>query len=200
MGARVMSTIQALTEAVIDRLFVPLEPIPAHIRLTPRLCDALLGTRLTGQRPLGHTGHYIANQRLTLTAPGGQQALAVVGPLCREVVLALPEQTLAALKMRAGEAPVTLTGPRGQLTLTVTITLLSPAVLLPPEAARRCGVSDGQQALLQIPAEMPIPSPRVAVIVREQARPVAFLPGPEWEKWGLRPGDLGRIVPCAGRC
>lgn len=195
-----MSTIQTLTDAVIDRLFVPLEQIPVHIRLTPALCETLLGTRLTGQRPLGHTGYYVSNQRLTLTIPGGQLPLAVVGPLCREAALALPEDVLTALKPEAGEAPVTLTGPRGQLTLTATVRPLFPAVLLPPEAARRFGVPDGQQALLQIPASPPTTLPRVAVIVREQARPVAFLPSGEWEKLGLHPGDLGRVVPCAGRC
>ena len=65
----------ALTEAVLGRLFVPLEASGRHVHVTAAQAQALFGHSLTPKRPLSQPGQYLANERLTVVGPCGMVKL-----------------------------------------------------------------------------------------------------------------------------
>ena len=54
------SQIQTLADAVLGRIFVPLEASGRHVHLTQEQIERLFGGMLTPQRPLSQPGQYLA--------------------------------------------------------------------------------------------------------------------------------------------
>ena len=65
------STLDALTQAVLGRIFVPLEASGRHVHLTLEQSRLLFGHGLTQERPLSQPGQFLARERLTIRGPRG---------------------------------------------------------------------------------------------------------------------------------
>ena len=73
--------LQAVTEAVMKRIFVPLEASGRHVHVTKEQAQQLFGHGLTPKRPLSQPGQYLANERVTVVGPKGRfENVAVLGP------------------------------------------------------------------------------------------------------------------------
>ena len=73
--------LQAVVEAVMERLFIPLEASGRHVHITKEQAMTLFGHSLTPKRPLSQPGQYLANERVTLVGPKGKmENVAVLGP------------------------------------------------------------------------------------------------------------------------
>ena len=59
------SELEKLAEAVLGRVFVPLEASGRHVHVTAEQTGMLFGHPLTPDRPLSQPGQYLANERLT---------------------------------------------------------------------------------------------------------------------------------------
>ena len=64
--------ITPLVEAVMERLFVPLEASGRHVHITAEQAQALFGHPLTAKRPLSQPGQFLSNERLTVVGPKGK--------------------------------------------------------------------------------------------------------------------------------
>ena len=71
---------------------------------------------------------------------------------------------------------------------------------LPPEAAALFGVEDKQTVKLKTFTDRPLIFEDVVVRVSPSFAPYAHLDYDEANACGFQKGDLGRILPCAGRC
>ena len=119
--------IDALAQAVIDRLFVPIEASGRHVHVTEAQAMTLFGHRLTPERPLSQPGQYLSKERLTVVGPKGEfHNVAVLGPERKDaqVEISLTDgKTLGIsppirLSGKAEGTPgATLIGPNGQVTL-----------------------------------------------------------------------------------
>jgi len=197
--------LNALTEAVIGRLFVPLEASGRHVHITPAQANALFGHPLTPKRPLSQPGQYLANERLTLVGPKGEfRNVAVLGPERKEAQV---EVSLTDARTLGLEAPVrlsgdvtnspgaTLLGPRGMVKLEQGVIAAQRHIHLPPEAAQRFGVTDKQKIRLRVFTDRPAVFEDVVVRVHRNFAAAVHLDYDEANACGLRPGDLGRIEP-----
>ena len=73
--------LEKLAEAVLGRLFVPLEASGRHVHVTKEQAVALFGHGLTPQRDLSQPGQYLAWERVTVVGPKGEfRNVAVLGP------------------------------------------------------------------------------------------------------------------------
>ena len=73
--------IDALTEAVIGRIFIELEASGRHVHITKEQAKVLFGHGLTPKRQLSQPGQFLANERVTVVGPKGEfQNVAVLGP------------------------------------------------------------------------------------------------------------------------
>ena len=59
----------ALTQAVLERIFVPLEASGRHVHVTEAQAQILFGHGLTPERPLSQPGQYLAKERVTVSGP-----------------------------------------------------------------------------------------------------------------------------------
>ena len=76
---------RSLAEAVVERIFVPVEASGRHVHVTAEQAQILFGHGLTEDRPLSQPGQYLAKERVTVTGPKGVfQNVAVLGPARRE--------------------------------------------------------------------------------------------------------------------
>ena len=58
--------IDALTQAVLGRIFVELEASGRHVHVTKEQAKVLFGHELTPKRELSQPGQYLANERVTV--------------------------------------------------------------------------------------------------------------------------------------
>ena len=73
--------IDALTEAVAKRIFIPIEASGRHVHVTKEQAQILFGHGLTPKRPLSQPGQYLAHERVTVVGPKGEfENVAVLGP------------------------------------------------------------------------------------------------------------------------
>ena len=76
-----MENLEALVEAVVKRVFIPLEASGRHVHVTKAQALRLFGHELTAKRPLSQPGQFLANERVTVKGPKGAfENVAVLGP------------------------------------------------------------------------------------------------------------------------
>ena len=197
--------IQALTEAVLGRLFVPLEASGRHVHITKEQAMALFGHPLTEKRPLSQPGQFLSNERVTVQGPKGKlEHVAVLGPERKEGQV---EVSLTDARVLGVDAPVrmsgdvsgtpgaVLIGPRGRVELAQGVIAAQRHIHLTPEDASRFGVRDKQVVRLQTFTERPLVFDDVAVRVSPKFAAAVHLDYDEANACGFRNGDFGRILP-----
>lgn len=194
-----------LAEEILGRLFVPLEASGRHVHLTAEQARILFGHSLTPSRDLSQPGQYLSQERLTVKGPkGALNNVAVLGPERKEAQVEVSLTDARALGLTPpvrqsgdveGSPGAVLIGPQGTVVLTQGVIAAQRHIHLTPEAAQRFGVRDGQTVKLQTYTARPVLWQQVTVRVREDFAPAVHLDIDEANACGLKPGDLGRIVP-----
>ena len=197
--------LKALTEAVLGRLFVPLEASGRHVHITRAQSMALFGHSLTPKRPLSQPGQFLANERLTVLGPKGEfQNVAVLGPERKEaqVELSLTDARTLGLTIPvrmsgdvAGSPGVILIGPNGRIQLNQGTMAAQRHIHLNPQEAERFGVKDKQVVNLRLFTSRPAVLQDVVVRVSQDYAAAVHLDYDEANACGFQPGDLGRIEP-----
>ena len=195
--------INSLTEAVLGRLFIPLEASGRHVHITKEQALALFGHGLTPQRELSQPGQFLARERLTVTGPRGEFTnVAVLGPERKEAQV---ELSLTDARHLGLEVPIrasgdirdtpgcTLTGSLGRVRLERGVLAAQRHIHLSPQEARHFRVTDGQQVRLRTLTRRPLVFEDVQVRVREDFAGAVHLDFDEANACGFQPGDLGRI-------
>ena len=118
---------EQLVEALVGRLFIPLEASGRHVHMTEDQARTLFGHGLTPERELSQPGQYLCRERVNVIGPKGEfRNVAVLGPVRKEaqVEISLTDgRTLGItpplrLSGDVKDSPgCTLAGPRGQLVL-----------------------------------------------------------------------------------
>ena len=197
-------TVEMLTEAVLGRIFVPLEASGRHVHITKEQALALFGHPLTEKRPLSQPGQYLSNERVTVVGPKGElQYVAVLGPERKEGQV---EVSLTDARVLGIDAPVrmsgdvggtpgaVLIGPKGRVELKAGVIAAQRHIHLTPEDAARFGVKDKQVVRLQTFTERPVLFEDVAVRVSSRFAAAVHLDYDEANACGFRNGDYGRIL------
>ena len=65
-------SMERLVEAVVGKLFIPLEASGRHVHVTKEQAMTLFGHGLTPVRPLSQPGQYVAKERGTVKGPKGE--------------------------------------------------------------------------------------------------------------------------------
>ena len=196
---------QSVIEVVMNRIFVELEASGRHVHLTKAQAHALFGHDLTPKRPLSQPGQFLANERLAVRGPKGEfQHVAVLGPERREGQLEIsltdgrelgitpPVRLSGDVKDTPG---VTLIGNMGQIQLPRGVIAAKRHIHMTPEKACLLGVTDGQRVRLQTFTARPLIFDDVVVRVSPDFATYVHLDYDEANACGMKPGDLGRILP-----
>lgn len=196
---------QALTEAVVKRIFVELEASGRHVHITKAQAFALFGHGLTPKRPLSQPGQFLANERLTVVGPKGKfENVAVLGPERRsaQVEISLTDGKTLGIQppvRPSGDTANTpgalLIGPLGQVKLEQGVMAAQRHIHMTPEDAARMGVKDKQIVQLQTFTDRPVIWQDVQVRVSPDFATYAHLDYDEANACGFAAGDLGRILP-----
>lgn len=197
--------IDVLAEAVLGRLFVPLEASGRHVHVTKEQAQTLFGHSLTPDRPLSQPGQFLAKERVTVTGPKGEfQNVAVLGPERKEAQIEISLTDGRTLGITPpirlsgkvdGTPGAVLVGPKGSVPLTQGVMAAQRHIHLSPEEGRRFGVTDGQTVRLQVFTDRPLVFEDVTVRVHPQFRSAVHLDYDEANACGFKKGDLGRILP-----
>lgn len=200
-----MNHIDALVQAVAERLFIPLEASGRHVHVTEQQAQRLFGHGLTEKRPLSQPGQYLANERVTVSGPKGRfEHVAVLGPARKEAQV---EVSLTDAKTLGVVPPVKLSGdvtdspgavlegPCGSVELDRGVIAAQRHIHMTPQAAAHFGVRDKQVVRLQTFTQRPLIFDDVVVRVSEKFATFAHLDYDEANACGFEAGDLGRILP-----
>ena len=200
-----MEQIEQLAQAVIRRLFVPLEASGRHVHVTAQQALTLFGHPLTPKRPLSQPGQYLANERVTVIGPKGEfQNVAVLGPErpaaqveisltdARQLGLSAPVKLSGDVK---GTPGAVLVGPNGRVELNQGVMAAQRHIHMTPEDAARMGLRDKQVVKLQVFTQRPLVFQDVSVRVSEKFATFVHLDYDEANACGMASGDLGRILP-----
>lgn len=196
--------IQALTQAVMKRLFVELEASGRHVHVTREQAVALFGHSLTPERPLSQPGQFLAKERLTVAGPKGEfRQVAVLGPERKDAQV---EISLTDGRHLGIQPPVRLSGdvenspgcrligPAGEVTISQGVICAQRHIHMTPEDAARFGVADKQTVKLQTLTNRGVIFEDTVVRVSSQFATYAHLDYDEANACGLEKGDFGRIV------
>ena len=196
--------IEALTGAVIGRLFVELEASGRHVHVTKEQALTLFGHALTPKRELSQPGQYLANERVTVKGPKGTfENVAVLGPERPEgqVEISLTDgRTLGvAPPVRLsgnvdGSPGITLIGPKGQVVLPQGVIVAQRHIHMTPQDAKTMGVADKQVVKLRTYTCRPVVFDDVVVRVHPSFQTRVHLDYDEANACGFQNGDLGRIL------
>ena len=196
--------IDSLVEAVLGRLFVPVEASGRHVHVTKEQAVALFGHDLTRKRPLSQPGQYLSQERVTLVGPKGElERVAVLGPVRPEaqVEVSLTDARVLGIDPPVrpsgqveGSPGITLRGPVGVVDLTQGVMVAQRHIHLNPQQAQGFGVRDQQVVRLQVLTDRPVTFEDVMVRVSSQYEAAAHLDYDEANACDLKPGDLGRIL------
>ena len=196
--------IEALTGAVLNRLFVELEASGRHVHVTKEQALTLFGHSLTPKRELSQPGQYLANERVKVVGPKGEfDNVAVLGPERKEgqVEISLTDgRTLGIdppvrLSGKVENTPgVTLIGPNGQVRLQQGVIVAQRHIHMTPEDAKTMGVQDKQSVRLQTYTNRPVVFDDVTIRVSPDFRTRVHLDYDEANACGFQNGDLGRIL------
>lgn len=195
---------EALAEAVLAKIFVPMEASGRHVHLTKEQAVTLFGHGLTPERPLSQPGQYLSRERVNVIGPKGEfRNVAVLGPERREAQV---EISLTDGKTLGLQPPIrlsgdvksspgcTLAGPGGQVKLTQGVIAAQRHIHLTPEDGRRFGVADKQVVRLQTFTNRPVVFDDVVVRISPDFSAAVHLDYDEANACGFRKGDLGRIL------
>ena len=196
--------INALTQAVMKRLFVELEASGRHVHVTREQAVALFGHSLTPERPLSQPGQFLAKERLTVAGPKGEfRQVAVLGPERKDAQV---EISLTDGRHLGIQPPVRLSGdvenspgcrligPAGEVTISQGVICAQRHIHMTPEDAARFGVADKQTVKLQTLTNRGVIFEDTVVRVSSQFATYAHLDYDEANACGLEKGDFGRIV------
>ena len=197
--------IDALAEAVLAQLFVPVEASGRHVHVTQEQAMTLFGHRLTPDRPLSQPGQFLAKERLTVTGPKGSfHNVAVLGPERKEaqVEISLTDGKVLGITPPirpsgsvSGTPGATLEGERGQVTLQHGVMAAQRHIHLSPADGKRFGVTDKQIVQLQTFGPRPLIFGDVLVRIHPEFRSAAHLDYDEANACGFKKGSFGRILP-----
>jgi propanediol utilization protein len=197
--------IQALADAVLGRIFVPLEASARHVHLTEAQCQALFGSELLPDRPLSQPGQYLSKQRVSIIGPKGRfDRVAVLGPARKNAQVEISMTDSRSLGITAPirqsgdteESPgIILEGLNGRISIQSGVIIAQRHLHLTPEDAQRFAVADRQVVRLQVFTERPLIFQDVLVRVRPDFATRAHLDFDEANACAMQPGDLGRILP-----
>lgn len=200
-----MASLEALTEALLHRLFVPMEASGRHVHLTETQAQTLFGHPLTPHRPLSQPGQYLSKERLTLKTPKGTlENVAVLGPARKEAQVELSLTDGRALGITpplrlSGSTEntpgITLIGPQGSVTLPQGVIAAQRHIHLSPEDGQRFGVTDGQVVSFQAFTARPVVFQDVVVRIHKDFRSALHIDYDEANGCGYQCGDFGRILP-----
>lgn len=196
--------LETLTQAVLGRVFVPLEASGRHVHITKEQALTLFGHSLTPKRPLSQPGQFLAHERVTVVGPKGKfQNVAVLGP---ERSQAQVEVSLTDARQLGLQVPVrmsgdvedspgaTLLGPMGLVKLEQGVIAAQRHIHLSPEEGSRFGVRDKQRVNLQVYTSRPAVLQDVMVRIHKDFDAAVHLDFDEANALGFAPGDLGRIL------
>ena len=199
---------EAITQQVIDRIFIELEASGRHVHVTQAQAIALFGHRLTPKRELSQPGQYLANERVTVVGPKGEFAnVAVLGPERKEGQVELSMTDARSLGISApvrlsgdiaGTPGITLRGQMGTVQLSQGVIIARRHIHITPEDAKTMGVQDKQVVRLQTYTQRPLVFGDVVVRVSPDFQTRVHLDYDEANACGFQTGDLGRILPCEG--
>ena len=197
--------IEALTSAVLGRIFIELEASGRHVHVTKDQARQLFGHSLTPKRPLSQPGQYLSNERLTLIGPKGQfQNVAVLGPERSEAQVEISLTDGRVLGIAPPVRPsghveatpgATLVGPKGRVELDQGVMVAQRHIHMTPEDAAKMGVKDKQVVRLHTYTDRPLTFGDVVVRVSPEYATYVHLDYDEANACGFVPGDLGRILP-----
>ena len=200
-----MQNLETLVEAVVGRLFIPLEASGRHVHVTADQAMTLFGHGLTPKRPLSQPGQYLSNERLTVKGPKGEfQNVAVLGPERKEAQVEISLTDARTLGVNPPIRPsgnvtsspgCTLIGPKGTVPLSQGIIAAQRHIHMTPEDASRFHVTDKQVVSLKTFTDRPLVFEDVLVRVSKDYATYAHLDYDEANACGFRDGDLGRILP-----
>lgn len=196
--------LQAVADAVVKRLFVPLEASGRHVHVTKEQAQCLFGHELTPKRPLSQPGQYLANERVTVIGPKGRfENVAVLGPERKEAQVeisltdgrALGVQPPVRLSGDVKNSPgAVLEGPRGRVEIRQGVIAAKRHIHMTPKDAARMGVRDKQDVSLQVFTDRPLTFQDVTVRVSRDFATYVHLDYDEANACGFQNGDLGRIL------
>ena len=197
--------IDALTQAVLGRIFVELEASGRHVHVTKEQTKVLFGHELTPKRELSQPGQYLANERVTVVGPKGEfQNVAVLGP---ERKAAQIEISLTDGRVLGIDPPVrmsgdvtnspgaTLVGEKGEVRLKEGVIAAKRHIHMTPEDAKQFKIKDKQVVNLQVFTNRPCTFADVVARVSPEYATYVHLDYDEANACGFRKGDLGRILP-----
>ena len=151
--------LEALMQAALGKVFVPLEASGRHVHITAGQAQILFGHELTPDRPLSQPGQFLSKERVTVKGPKGEfQNVAVLGPERKgaQVEISLTDARSLGLKPPVrlsgdtAESPgCTLVGPCGSVELRSGVIAAKRHIHLTPADASRFGVADRQVVRLQ---------------------------------------------------
>ena len=200
-----MDNLDALVEAVTQRLFLPMEASGRHVHVTKEQAVTLFGHALTPQRELSQPGQFLAQERVAVIGPKGEfQNVAVLGPERPEaqVEISLTDgRTLGItppIKPSGdvkGSPGALLVGPVGKVELEQGVIAAQRHIHVSPEDAARLGVVDKQIVGLKTYTKRPAVLEDVLVRVHKGFRTSVHLDYDEANAIGFEKGDLGRILP-----
>ena len=196
---------EELIDAVLGRIFVPLEASGRHVHLTEAQAQTLFGHGLTPERDLSQPGQYLCRERVSVIGPKGEfRNVAVLGPARKEaqVEISLTDGKTLGITPPVrlsgdakGSPGCTLVGPKGKLELSQGVIAAQRHIHLTPADGARFGVKDGQVVKLQSFTARPCIFEDVVVRIRPDFAAAAHLDYDEANGCGFSKGDYGRIIP-----
>ena len=198
-------TLETLTQAVMEKVFVPLEASGRHVHITAAQAQILFGHDLTQERPLSQPGQYLSKERVTVKGPKGElRNVAVLGPVRKEAQVEISLTDARSLGVQppvrlSGDVPgspgCTLIGSCGSVTLSHGVIAAKRHIHLTPADGARFGVRDQQVVSLQTFTTRPTVFEDVVVRISPDFAAAVHLDYDEANACGFRPGDWGRILP-----
>ena len=195
----------ALVNAVLERILVPLEASGRHVHLTREQAALLLGHGLTPERPLSQPGQYLSKERVTVIGPKGEfRNVAVLGPERREAQVEISLTDGKALGIQppvrlsgetVGSPGCILVGSQGRVELDRGVIAAQRHIHLTPADAARFGVRDRQVVHLQTFTARPVVFEDTVVRVSGDFAAAVHLDYDEANACGFAKGDWGRILP-----
>ena len=196
---------EQLVEALVGRLFIPLEASGRHVHVTAQQAQTLFGHGLTPERPLSQPGQFVAKERVTIRGEkGGFENVAVLGPERKEaqVEVSLTDARTMGLTVPirpsgdvSGSPGCTLVGQMGSVELSRGVIAAQRHIHMTPADATHFHVNDGQVVSLKTYTDRPVVFEDVLVRVSPDFATNAHLDYDEANACGYQKGDLGRILP-----
>ena len=195
---------EILAQAVMEKIFVPLEASGRHVHVTKEQAQILFGHDLTPSRDLSQPGQYLAKERVTVVGPKGEfQNVAVLGPARKgaQVEISLTDGRTLGIS-----APIRLSGDTknspgckligtcGSVEISEGVIVARRHIHLTPQDATRFQVQDKQVVKLQTFTSRPAIFEEVTVRVSPDFAAAVHLDYDEANACGFVSGDWGRII------